>query len=137
MKSFLYQVYIWFNDTIWLLVMAMVGFFSPTGKWVAFIGFLIVCDTITGVIAARKRKESVSSRKLARTIAKFISYGIALLISFYLQVLFFPEIPSLVAMTALIATIELKSIDENYKIIFGKSFFTHVINLLNKTKHKP
>lgn len=124
----------WLDETAMLICSSLCAFFAPTGKWILFVGFLVVSDMITGILAAIKTGKEIQSRKMSRTIGKFIGYGLAVMISFYVQILFFPELPAMQAITALIATIELKSIDENYQVMYGKSFFKSIINLVSKQR---
>lgn len=116
---------------------SLISFFAPTGQWILFIGFLVMMDMFSALIAAHKTGKEIESRKMMRTILKFIAYGMAVMCAHYISALFFPTMPILQAISALIATIELKSIDENYKVIFGKSFFNTLISALDKQRTQP
>lgn len=137
MKKLSYTLLNWLDETAILLLTSTIAFFAPVGKWIAFVGFLVVADMVTGIIAALKSGKNIESRKMARTVGKFIGYGFAVLISYYIQFLFFPELPAMQATSALIATIELKSIDENYQVMYGQSFFKTMINLVQKQRKMP
>lgn len=119
-----------------MIATSIVSFFAPTGQWIMFIGFLVMMDMISALFAAYKTGKEIESRKMMRTVMKFMAYGMAVLCAHYISHLFFPNMPIVQAMSALIATIELKSIDENYKLIFGKSFFNSLISTLDKQRTK-
>lgn len=137
MKKLSYTVLQWADQTAIMIATSLCAFFAPTGKWIAFVGFLVAADMITGILAAHKAKKQIESRKMARSIGKFVGYGLAVVVAYYLQIIFFPELPAMQSVSALIATIELKSIDENYHTMFGHSFFKTLIDLVNKQRKIP
>lgn len=137
MKKLPLSILQWLDETALLLITGLCAFFAPTGKWIAFVGFLVAADMITGILAAHKAKKQIESRKMTRSIGKFVGYGLAVLIAYYLQIIFFPELPAMQSVSALIATIELKSIDENYHTMFGHSFFKTLIDLVQKQRKIP
>jgi len=113
-----------------LAVIWMAEFFQPTGKFVLIVGFFVIADTITGVIVA-KRNNDYNSRELRRVISKFIAYGVGVLVSFVIQIIFFPDFPAMKLVSGLIAYIELVSIDENIRAITGASLFKTFTKMLN------
>lgn len=137
MKKLSYTVLQWADQTAIMIATSLCAFFAPIGKWIAFVGFLVAADMITGILAAHKAKKQIESRKMARSIGKFVGYGLAVMVAYYLQIIFFPELPAMQSVSALIATIELKSIDENYHTMFGHSFFKTLIDLVNKQRKIP
>lgn len=108
-------------------------FFYPTGKFILIVGFFITMDSFTGVAAA-KRNGTFNSKELRRIIPKFIAYGCAVLVSYVIQVMFFPDFPAMKLVAGLIAYIELVSIDENIKLITGISLFKFFIKKLGSQK---
>lgn len=105
-------------------------YFAPTATAILTIGFFVVCDTITGIMAARARKEEITSKKLRRTAAKFLSYGIGILVAHVVQKNYLPTLDGVKLISGLIAFIELKSIDENMKTITGFSLFKFILEKL-------
>ncbi len=127
------QIQEWFIGTcIYLL-----SFFAPSKPFLLIIGFMVSCDMVTGIIAAYYRGEQIRSRKLARTVSKFIAYGIAILIAFVISDKFFPTFPAMQLMGGYIAFIEIKSIDENIKTITGYSLFKAILEKLKSKQEKP
>lgn len=124
------------KQNVLLVLLAIIAFFAPTGEWLLFVGFLVVCDMITGIIAAKRTGIAISSKRMSDTVFKFIAYGIAILISHYVSFIFFPEFPAMQAVSALIASVELKSIDENFEKIFGRSILKFLTNLFKHASNK-
>src|SRR5882724_7699227 len=95
-------------------------------------GALILVDLISGIIAARKRGEKISSAGLGRTITKVLVYQLAIITGFLCQKYL---IGDLVAISQLIAgaigVVEMKSILENLDSINGSSVFGSIINKLS------
>lgn len=105
-------------------------YFYPTVQFLLLVGFFIVADTITGVIAALKRGEEFRSRRFRDVIGKFMVYGVAVLVAHVLQMQFFPDFPAMKIIAGLVAYSELMSIDENIYDITGVSLFKFFIKKL-------
>jgi phage-related holin len=92
------------------------------------IGVLIAIDTFTGIWKAKKLKEKITSRKLSGIISKLALYEITVIMFFLIDrfilndiMLTFFSVPfMLTKVTALVlASIEVMSINENYKVVKG------------------
>lgn len=85
---------------------------------------LIMVDTITGILAAKKRKEKIRSSKYRNVVSKAIIYNIALITAFivekYMQ---FDIVPVIKLTAAAIGSTEFLSIAENLNTINGKNIF--------------
>ena len=123
------------------LISIITAFFMPISGIIFLVGFLILIDTITGVWKAKKLKQPITSRKLSAIISKLALYEVAVimlyLIDFWILdaiVLKFFSVPLLVTkITALtLCSIELISISENYKIIYGLNIWQSLKNLLKR-----
>jgi phage-related holin len=101
----------------------MVTYFAPTFSVLMGISFLVLIDFITGMVAAYKRGEAITSRKMRPTITKGMGYMLAILAAHIFQKHFLPTIEVMKIVSGLIAFIELKSLDENLKDMTGKSLF--------------
>lgn len=132
MKNALLQIVTDLNLREKLIVLGIwiIAFFAPTAVFLLIVGFFIVCDMITGIIAANARKERIHSRKLSRTVSKFIAYSVGILVAHVVNKMFFPEFPAMQLMSGFIAFIEIKSIDENIKDITGYSLFKGILDKL-------
>jgi hypothetical protein len=101
----------------------LLAYFAPTFTMLLAIGFLVFCDFITGMMASKKRGEEIRSKKMRPTIMKGFGYMVAILVAHVFQKHFIPNFEVMKIIAGLIAFIELKSLDENFKDITGKSLF--------------
>jgi phage-related holin len=101
----------------------LTSYFSPAFPMMVAIIFFLIADFITGIMAAQKRGEEILSKKMRPTITKGIGYMVAILVAHVFQKNFLVDIEVLKIISGLIAFIEVKSLDENFRIITGKSLF--------------
>jgi hypothetical protein len=92
------------------------------------IGVLISIDTITGIWKAKKLGEKITSRKLSSIISKLALYEITVIMFFLIDkfilneiILTFFSVPFMVTkiVALVLSSIEVMSINENYKIVKG------------------
>jgi phage-related holin len=96
---------------------------------------LVFADAVTGVVAAKKRGERITSRGFFRTVQKIVVYMVAILACEGVRLVFVPGIPVTYTAAAAISVTELKSILENTRTVSGVNIFTQIKNLLpNKTE---
>lgn len=132
----------WWDEALMLTGSYAVAFFTPTWKFLAGVCFLIVADMLMAIAATKKSGQEVKSRKMMRTVWKLIVYALLIMVAHVVKLMFkFPDTwPIVEGVTGLVCTIELKSMDENFKLITGKSVFSQLINLVNKkteNENKP
>jgi hypothetical protein len=110
------------------LISICFAFFIPISGILIMIGVLIAIDTFTGIWKANKLNEKITSRKLSSIISKLALYEITVIMFFLIDafilndiILTFFSVPfMLTKVTALVlASIEVMSINENYKIVKG------------------
>ncbi len=109
------------------LVMSGLSMLAPAANLMFAIGFLVVSDFVTGVLAARKREEAINSKKMRNSVTKGIGYMVAILVAYLMQKAFIKDFEVMKIVAALIAFIELKSIDENLESLTGKSLFNQFL----------
>jgi phage-related holin len=115
---------------------AALSFISPIAPffWLA-IG-LVVLDTVTGIIAARKRKEKINSRGFSRLLSKIVVYMAAIMACRGVeQVLLVPNVTYLAV--GAIALTELMSVLENTRVVSGANVAGVVGGLLSKFQKVP
>jgi phage-related holin len=92
------------------------------------IGVLIVIDTITGIWKANKLEEKITSRKLSSIISKLALYEITVIMFFLIDqfilndiILTFFSVPFMLTkvVALVLSSIEVMSINENYKVVKG------------------
>jgi len=123
------------------LISIITAFFMPISGIIFLVGFLILIDTITGIWKAKKLKQPITSRKLSAIISKLALYEVAVIMLYLIDywildaiVLKFFSVPLMVTkITALtLCSIELISISENYKIIYGLNIWESLKLLLKR-----
>lgn len=118
-----------------LVVMAAI--FAPIKTVLLTTAVLIVVDLITGVIAAKKRGESITSAGLRRTISKGIIYELAIILGFITQNWLTGEtVPVQNIVTSFIGLTEFLSVVENLNDIGGGSLLKSLIDKLNSQNAK-
>lgn len=98
------------------------------------VGALILFDTVTGVVAARKRGEIIDSRKGGRVLSKILLYPCILIVSKVSETYLAPDIPWMRVATGLIAAVEMKSIYENVSDALGYDLWRQVKNMVWKQR---
>ena len=119
------------------------AFFLPISGILFLIGFAIVVDTITGIWKAKKLGIPITSRKLSTIISKMMLYEVAV-IGFYLIdywilndiILKFFSVPLMLTkiLSLILVSIEVMSINENYKAVKGIDIWQGMKNLFARAK---
>lgn len=127
----------------WLtkLLIASLAALAPIHMVMITVGFLIFADLVTGVWAARKRGEDISSAALRRTVSKIVIYQLAVISGFLLETYLIDHIlPVAKIVAGVIGMVEFKSILENSNKIIGGDLFKLIIKKLgsdNDSKNNP
>ena len=119
------------------------AFFLPISGILFLIGFTILIDTITGVWKAKKLKLKITSRRLSAIVSKLLLYELAV-IGFYLIdywilndiILTFFSVPLMLTkiLSLVLVSIEVMSINENYKAVKGIDIWQGMKNLFARAK---
>ena len=110
---------------------------SPIKPMLIACGVLILADTITGMFAARKRKEPIQSAEMRRSITKLVVYQIAIISAFVLEKYMLGDlVPVSKIVAGVIGMVEFKSILENVSTIAGQDILALVINKLGSKNAK-
>ena len=130
MKAQLSLLLISIQSQLLTLISICFAFFLPISGILIMIGVLIAIDTITGIWKANKLKEKISSRKLSAIISKLALYEVTVIMFFLIDqfilndiILTFFSIPFMLTkvVALVLASIEVMSINENYKVISNKN----------------
>ena len=125
------------------LLTVVSAFFLPISGILFLIGFAIVIDTITGVWKAKKLKIKITSRGLSAIISKLMLYEVAVigfyLIDYYILndiILKFFSVPLMLTkiLSLILVSIEVMSINENYKAVKGIDIWQGMKNLFARAK---
>ncbi len=113
-----------------LMISAMAAL-APIKPVMITVGILIVSDLITGVWAAHKRKEPITSAALGRTVSKMVVYQTAVVTGFLLQrYLLGDALPVVNVVGGMIGMVEFKSFMENSNAIVDGDIFKQIIKKL-------
>lgn len=111
-----------------LLLTYLVGHTLPVSHFVAAMFMLVLSDWVTGVWAAAKRNEKITSKGFRNTTQKLVFYMLAILLGLIIETTFFPDIKLVYYVAGFICITEFKSNIENIGTITG-------INILEAIKH--
>lgn len=120
--------------TLTKLSIWMGAIMAPLYDVLGAVLLLIVIDFLTGIGAAFKEKEAVSSKKMRNTINKFMFYSLTLLAAHVVELKITPALPWLKIVSGFVALTELRSIFENFNRIFGLNLWNYVKGLIRQTK---
>ena len=113
-----------------LLVIAWAAVAPIQGAIIA-AAILILSDLITGIVAARKRGEPITSSGLRRTVTKLFVFEMGILAGFVAGQYLLSGSPIFTNMvTGIVALTELKSIFENLNEISGTDLFKTIVTKL-------
>lgn len=115
------------------LGIAVIAVFAPIKTVMITVGVLVIVDMILGMIAAKKRGESINSARMSSTVVKALMYEIAVMMAYLVETyLMSGVLPVCKIVGALIGSVELKSILENTQEIHGQPLFNTLIGQLKK-----
>ena len=125
------------------LLTVVSSFFLPIYGILILIFFCIVFDTITGIWKAKKTKTPVTSRRLSAIISKILLYEATVML-FYLMdyyllndivmTFFSIELLTTKILALVLVSVEIVSINENYKAVKGIDLWASLKNLFARAK---
>jgi hypothetical protein len=115
----------------------------PITGMVLAVGFSIFLDTITGIWKSRKNGVPIRSRRLSAVISKMFLYQLTIILFFLIDYFILNDILKTIFTTELLLTkvlslvlisIEVVSINENYKAVRGIDLWASLKKLLSRAK---
>ena len=115
----------------------------PITGMVLAVGFSIFLDTITGIWKSRKNGVPIRSRRLSAVISKMFLYQLTIILFFLIDWFILNDILKSIFTTELLLTkvlslvlisIEVVSINENYKAVRGIDLWASLKKLLSRAK---
>lgn len=126
------------------LIVSALAALAPIKPVMITVGILIVSDLLTGIWAARKRGEPITSAGLSRTVSKMVVYQTAVVTGFLLQrYLLADAMPIVNIVGGVIGLVEFKSFIENANVIVGHDIMSEILkrlsskNLIQTVIEKP
>jgi uncharacterized membrane protein len=134
MKAVIYNIFKLGYDGIAYSICCGVifSFFLPIKHFLIFTIFVVFADTVTGIMAAKKRGEPITSKGLYRTSQKVVTYFCGIMIFHGASITF--GLPSQItySVSFIIAATELFSISENIKSITGTNIGTIILRFFRR-----
>lgn len=128
----------------WPIYLSMVStFFMPVNGLLFLVGFAIFVDTITGLWKAKKLKQPITSRRLSAVISKMLLYEVTVILFYLIDIfilndilLTFFSVPLMLTklLSLVLVSIEVVSINENYKAVKGIDLWQSAKNLISRAK---
>ena len=119
-------------------MLGMLGsFLFPITPFLVLAGGLIILDTVTGIRAARKRKEKLNSKGFSRVVDKIIAYGAAIIACHGVDMVLQLNASLPYFAVGAIAFTELMSVLENTRVVSGANIAGVVGGLLTKFQKVP
>lgn len=113
------------------LAITLSAVFAPIKELIVVTVVLIIVDLITGMLAARKKGQKLSSAGIRRTFTKFTVYLTGICIGWLVEHYMLEGFMSVSKIAAgLISVIEGKSIFENLDVINGNPIFKVLVEKL-------
>jgi hypothetical protein len=127
-------------DMKWIkyVIGSLFVFLSPIKPLIFLVGFIVVLDTIFGILRSRKLKIKFTSRRFYAFFKKSLVYQLLIIATFILDKNLINEFMNMVMavdylttkiITAAICFNEIKSIDENIKIAFKIDILKWILDL--------
>jgi uncharacterized membrane protein len=134
MKAIIYNIFkLGYDGIAYSICCGVVfSFFLPIKHFLIFTIFVVFADTVTGIMAARKRGEPITSKGLYRTSQKVVVYFVGIMIFHGASVTFGLPSQIVYSVSFLISFTELYSISENIKSITGVNIGTLVLKFFRR-----
>ena len=125
------------------LMSLIFSFLLPIYDIILLVGFAVFLDTITGVWKAIKTKQKVTSRALSSIISKTLLYEATLILFYLMDVAILNDIVKSIFSVDLLTTkvlaltllsVEIISINENYKKVMNVDLWSSLKNLFTRAK---
>lgn len=118
-----------------LFIASVLGVLAPVAPIVYTLTFVIICDFIFGIYRAHKAKEQITSRKMAQTLPKLLLYNIIIIALFLVDKYVMNTGIGLEKVAcSLMLLVEMKSVDESFKTIFGYSLWNRLVDSIERGK---
>ncbi len=121
----------------------ILSFFLPIVGILILIAASVILDTITGIWKAKKLKQPITSRRLSAIISKILLYEATVMLFYAMDyfllndivISFFSiELLTTKILALVLVSIEVISINENYRAIYQKDLWDALKNLFARAK---
>jgi hypothetical protein len=125
------------------VLMLFLAFIMPIQGILITVGLSIFADTVIGLWKAAKLKQTITSRKLSQIISKMLLYEATVILFYAIDFYMLNDLMLLVFTTPILLTkvvaltlvsVEVYSMDENFKLVKGKGLFDAFKSLVARAK---
>ncbi len=125
------------------LMAIILSFFLPIVGILILIAASVILDTITGIWKSKKLKQPITSRRLSAIISKILLYEATVMLFYAMDyfllndivISFFSiELLTTKILALVLVSIEVISINENYKAVKGLDLWASLKNLFARAK---
>lgn len=121
------------SSAITQIFVMIIAYFTPIREIVHVMLIFLAIDTISGIWASIKAKQKFESRKLQKTILKFLWYTVAVMLAWMMEKTFSLGWANLASITGgFICFVELKSIFENITRITDEPIFLKILKIFKR-----
>ena len=131
MKAIFINQYTSLHKMINKILATLAIFFLPLYPVMLAVGVLITIDFITGLIAAKKQGNPITSKKMGATLTKMLVYQLLVIAAHLCELYLFNQIPFLKISLAFLAMTEFTSIAENFEKSTGKNLMSLIKDYLD------
>jgi hypothetical protein len=141
MKLQLYLLLYSIKNSALKLLSICFSFFLPISGILGLLFALILADTATGIWKANHLKQEITSRKLSAIISKLLLYELCVILFFLIDyfilndiILVFFSVPLMLTkvLALVLASIEIMSVSENWRVVKGVNLFQSAKLLLTR-----
>lgn len=131
------------NNYSMQLLAIVSSFFMPISGILILIGLSVILDTLTGVWKSKKLKKPITSRKLSAVISKILLYEVTVMLFYLIDyfilndiilTFFSVELMTTKILALVLVSIEVISINENFKAVKGIDLWASLKNLFARAK---
>lgn len=113
------------------LAISAMAALAPIKPILITVGILIISDLFTGVWAAKKRGEKITSAALGRSVSKMVVYQTAIITGFLMQKYLLNDAAPVVNIVGgVIGMVEFKSFIENANVIVDGNIMKEILKKL-------
>jgi phage-related holin len=118
-------------------LISLLAVFTPIKAMLLVTLFLIFSDLVSGIVAAKKRGEDITSAGFRRTLTKLFVYNLAIITGFLVESYMVSGLlPISKLIAGVVSLVETKSILENLNSINGTDIFKTVLNSLESKNNQ-
>ena len=131
------------NNYSMQLLAIVSSFFMPISGILILIGLSVILDTLTGVWKSKKLKTPITSRKLSAVISKILLYEVTVMLFYLIDyfilndiilTFFSVQLMTTKILALVLVSIEVISINENYKAVKNIDLWESLKNLFARAK---